>query len=439
VATDVRLIADAAERGTHVFAAEGPRDGLGDGCFAHAGRSDEEQDRAFGHRPRLGFLTVLDRLLFVAREVQRRRGVVPRGAKFLDRKLTGALELLLHFLRAELSHRQELQHAILHVRQPIVIFVEHLLRIREIEAVVRPLIPRQLAHPLEIRADDLRFHGLAPRALESAQLAIDLAPRFVGELQFRELLAQLGDLFALIVFTQFLLDGLHLLAQVHLALPLAQLLLHLRFDLFLRLDHRDLTLDVDEDASQSFFDRQRLQESLLLRDGKLDVSRDEVGEAAGIRHGVEHLVHDLLRKSPALTELRGAFANLLVQRDERGIVLVDGLHLVHGNDHGAEIAFRCRVLQRSRAHLALQQQLHTPESALDLTDARDHTHLIKNVRRRLVGVVALRDGEHESFAPQRCLDRPQRTRPTCRDRRGEPRKNHGAAQREDRQGLALSH
>jgi hypothetical protein len=40
-----------------------------------------------------------------------------------------------------------------------------------------------------------------------------------------------------------------LLAQEHLALPLAEFLLHLRLDLFLRLEHPDLALHVDEHAT----------------------------------------------------------------------------------------------------------------------------------------------------------------------------------------------
>ena len=55
-------------------------------------------------------------------------------------------------------------------------------------------------------------------------------------------------------------------------------------------------------------------------------------------------------------------------------------------------------MQCGRAHLALQQQLHAAKAALDLTDARDYAHLIQNVRRRFVGVVTLRDREHETLA-----------------------------------------
>jgi hypothetical protein len=96
-------------------------------------------------------------------------------------------------------------------------------------------------------------------------------------------------------------------------------------------------------------------------------------------------------------------------------------------------------LKRRRALLTLKQQLHTAQSALDLSDARDHAHLIENVGRGFVSVVALRNREHESFAAQRRFYRSQCSRPASRDWRSETGEDHGSAQREDRQGLALSH
>ena len=87
------------------------------------------------------------------------------------------------------------------------------------------------------------------------------------------------DLLALVVVAELLLDRLHLLAQVHLALALAQLLLDLRLDLLLRLEHADLPLHVHEHAAQPLLDAQGLEQPLLLGHRQLDVAGDEVGEA----------------------------------------------------------------------------------------------------------------------------------------------------------------
>ena len=132
--------------------------------------------------------------------------------------------------------------------------------------VVGAGVPRQLRDPLQIGADDLRFHRLAAGALQAAELALDFGARLLGQLELGELLAQLVDLARLVVVAQLLLNRLELLAEIHLALPLAQLFLDLRLDLFLRFEQPDLALDVHEHATESLLDAQRLEQSLLLGD-----------------------------------------------------------------------------------------------------------------------------------------------------------------------------
>ena len=177
------------------------------------------------------------------------------------------LQLVRHLLRAKLTHGEELEHPILHVRQPVVVLVEHRLRVREIEVVVGAVVPRKLGDPLQVGADDLRFHRLAAGALEASELALDFLPRLLGQLELVQLVAKLGDLLGLVVVAELLLDRLHLLAQIHLALPLAQLLLDLRLDLLLHLEQADLPLDVHEHAAEPLFDAQRLEQALLFGDG----------------------------------------------------------------------------------------------------------------------------------------------------------------------------
>ena len=150
-------------------------------------------------------------------------------------------------------------------------------------------------------------------------------------------------------------------------------------------------------------------------------------------------MHDFFGQSAPLAELGGALAELLVERDEGRIVLVDRLHLLDRHDDGAEIAFGGRVLERGRALLALEQQLNAAKAALDLADARDDAHRVEDVRRRLVGVVALRDGEDEPLALERRLDGAKRSRPAGGDRRGQARKDDGPPQRENGKCLASCH
>src|SRR6185295_15049247 len=108
--------------------------------------------------------------------------------------------------------------------------------VREIEVVVRPIAPGKLGDPLEVRPDNLGLHRLATRTLETAELALDFLTRLLGQLELEQLLAELRHLLRLIVVAELLLNRLHLLAEIHLALPLAQLLLDLRLDLLLHLE-----------------------------------------------------------------------------------------------------------------------------------------------------------------------------------------------------------
>ena len=160
-----------------------------------------------------------------------------------------------------------------------------------------------------------------------------------------------------------------------------------------------------EYATQALLDAEGLEQTLLFGDGQLDVAGDEVGEPAGLGDRVEHLVHDLFGEAALLAELAGALARLLFERFEGGIVVVDRLHLLGRNDYGAEEAFGRGVLERRRALLPLEQELDAAESALDLADAGDDAHGVENVRRRLVGVIALSNGKNEPVALEGGLDR----------------------------------
>ena len=232
---DVRFVARTTEGDAHVLATERTRDRLRDTGLADTRRSVKEQDRALRHGAGLRFRRV--RFLAVAR----------------GDDLGGDL------LRPQLSHGQELQHAILHVLKTVVILLEDLAGTDKFEVIIRARAPRQLGNPLEIRADHLRFHGFATGALEAAELTLRFRTRILGELELGELFAELGDLLRLVVVAELFLNGLQLLAQEHLALSFAQLFLDLRLDVFLRFEQADLALHVHEHATQALFHRERLQ------------------------------------------------------------------------------------------------------------------------------------------------------------------------------------
>ena len=285
----------------------------------------------------------------------------------------------------------------------------------------------------------MRFHRLAAGTFQPTELALDLGACLLRERELDELLAELLDLLRLVVVAELLLDRLHLLAQEHLALALAELLLDLRLDLLLRLEERDLALHVHEYLPQALLHREGLEEPLLLRHGELDVPGDEVGELARLGDRVEHLVDDLLGEAAALAELGGALADLLVERREGRVTVVERRHLLHRHHDGGEIALGRGVLERRGALLAMEQELDTAETALHLADARDHAHRVQDVRARLLGVVLLRHGEHEAVALERRLDGAQGAGSPGRDGSGQAREDDGPTEGEDREGLARAH
>ena len=116
------------------------------------------------------------------------------------------------------------------------VLLEHLLGLLEVEVLLAARAPRQLGDGLQVGADHLVLHRLAGDARQAAELAVDLLARLLGQLEGVELLLQLLELAGVVAAAELLLDGLHLLAQEHLALAVAELALDLVLDLLLRVD-----------------------------------------------------------------------------------------------------------------------------------------------------------------------------------------------------------
>ena len=223
----------------------------------------------------------------------------------------------------QLADREELEHLILHILQPVVVLLEDLRGLLQIERLFGALVPRQLGDGLEVGADDLRLHRFPSGALQPPKLAIDLFASRFRQLQRIEALFEVVGFRRLFLLAQLLANRLHLLAEQHLTLAFAQLFLDLRFDVFLRIDDGDLPLHVHEHAAQPVLDRERFQQLLTLQRLDVQMAGDQIGEGAGVADTLQHLLHDFRRESRLLAELRGALADLAMQRDERGILIIE--------------------------------------------------------------------------------------------------------------------
>ena len=145
------------------------------------------------------------------------------------------------------------------------VLVEDPLGLGQVEVLLAPVVPGQLRDVLEERADDLGLHGLAADAGQPAELPVHFLARLGRQLERGELLLQLLQVVPLVVLAQLALDGLELLAQEHLPLPLAQLLLDLGLDVLLGVEHADLALDVHQHPAEPLLDAERLEQHLPLR------------------------------------------------------------------------------------------------------------------------------------------------------------------------------
>ncbi len=192
MAADVGLVSDAAQRDARELAAQRARDGLAQRRLADAWRSDQRDDRAR-----------------------------PAAAQHLEPALL-----------AQLAHGEELDDAVLHVRETGVIFVEDLPGLRQVVVVLRAHVPRDVEHPVQVRADPAILRVLLARALQAVELAVDLGQHVLRH-------ACLGDALAVgrhdvgLALVELPLDRLHLLAQEELALRLLHALGDVVADLLL--------------------------------------------------------------------------------------------------------------------------------------------------------------------------------------------------------------
>ena len=188
----------------------------------------------------------------------------------------------------------------------------------------------------------------------------------------RELLLQLLEVRGVLAFafSELLLDRPKLLAQQHLALAVAELLLHLRLDVLLRREDADLPLDVHEHAAETVLDGERLEKLLPFGRRDVDVARDEVREAAGLVDLREKLLHGFLGQPHLRAQLGGALTRFLVEGGEERVLRVRGPHLVGIDDDGLEHAvLLLENAHRDSAPLPLEQKAHAARSALDRADA----------------------------------------------------------------------
>ena len=147
---------------------------------------------------------------------------------------------------APLLHGQELDDPLFDVVEPGMVLIEDAARLGDIEAILGPLAPGQLEHPIQVVADPAVLGVLLAGALEAPSSRSTSFRTCVGEGRLVDALPILRRDVA-IALAQLALDRLELLAQVVLALALLKALVDFAADLVLEGDLRqDLAAPGDE-------------------------------------------------------------------------------------------------------------------------------------------------------------------------------------------------
>ena len=291
MAADLGFVVDAAEAHARELAPGRLGDALAERGLAHAGRTDEAQDRA----------------------------------------LAGGIQL---------AHREKLENAPLDLLEAVVILVEDAPRLGDVDRRFRFGRPGQLDQPLEIRADHRVLAGGFGHALETLQLLARVLLDLRRHLGFGDRLGELGDLGGtLVAFAQLLLDGAHLLAQQVLAVGFADRRAGPLVDLARDLQDLDAVRQQLEQLVEPRLEVEGLQQRLLLLGADVHQPGDEVRELRRVLDRLErghHLLGDLRQQLQdlvrALPEAAGAPVDL-------GVRLLRLLDELHARD-GERIAFQ---------------------------------------------------------------------------------------------------
>ncbi len=298
---------------------------------------------------------------------------------------------------------------------------------------LRALAPRNAEHPVEVVAHDRRLGRHRRHLAQLLQLGQRLVPRLLGQLGLLDLVLELGQLVAAVLVAEFLLNGLHLLIQVVLALGLLHLPLDAGTDALLDLQHRDLALHQREHALQPLGDGRDLEDRLLVGDLDREVRGDRVGELRGLvdlDHRRDHLGRDLLVELDVVLELRDHRAG-----QRLGLDLVAEIVRQHLGIGGVILVGADEVLDLGAA-AALHQHLHGAVGELEqLEHAGERADGVDRVGGRVVvGGVDLGGEQDVPVGADRLLERTDRFLAADEERHDHVREDHDVAQRQDRVG-----
>jgi hypothetical protein len=330
----------------------------------------------------------------------------------------------------QLAHGQELEDAVLHLVEPVVVVGEHTRSTTEVGVVGGRRAPRQRHQPVEVVADHAVLAGLDRRRLQARHLLARTPQRRLRQLRLLDRLLEALDLECarILLVAELAADDLQLLAQEVVLLRLLGLVADLGEDLLverdqLALGHRELQRQLEALGYVDLF-----EQPLAVGDLAHDAG-GEVGELARILD-VEQ------RRGEAVVLLLlqlGELAQLLLQQPEqRGRPLALGRDLDQFLRAHDEVRLLAHDLGDARAPQALRHRRHAAVRQLQrLQDAGDDADLVQVGRGLdvLLGVL-LQHQEQVAVVGLGLGDDLARHRRVEQQRHHQLRERHRPAQRE---------
>jgi hypothetical protein len=195
----------------------------------------------------------------------------------------------------QLADGKVLDDALLDLVEVVVILVEHLAGFDRIDAIGRRRAPRDIEDPVDVGPQHLVLRRRRVHAFEAIDFAHGDGMDALGQLCGLDARAQLRKVVA-VALAEFLLDRLHLLAQVVVTLRVGHLLLRLRLDLALQFQQRHFSSQCAGDRLQLFDEVVLLEQRLLVLRLHIDERGQHVDEPQRI-FDVHHDAAQLLGQS----------------------------------------------------------------------------------------------------------------------------------------------
>ena len=387
MAADFGLVANPAKRHAHIFAPGGARDRLAKRGLADSRRADKAQDRS------------LDRL-------------------------------------CALLHGKKFDDAVLDLLQPVMVGVENFASLDDVFLQPAGFLPRHGENPVEIVADDGRLGAHRAHVLELAQLGIRL---FAGGLRHLRLFKLGLELFQLapsvFAVAELLLDGLHLLVQIILALRLLHLPLDAVADTLFHLQRADLLFHQLEDALKPLMDVEMLQKLLFFLDFDSQMRGDHVGDLVGLGDlldGAEDFRCDLLVELDILVELLHSGACQAFGVSTEIAILLENFRI----DSKKTVIRVQRLRVDHHALAAFDKHLHgAVRQFQQLQDRSDRTDGVQAVSVRILGIGFLLGHQDDLLVlGHHGLQRADRLLAADKQRHDHVREYDNIAKRQDREG-----